>query len=68
MIYDKSTAVLKISKYLNNGFKLLYFFILIPKFIRDWVYNLIAKNRYKGFGKKENCMIPTLEVQHRFLG
>jgi predicted DCC family thiol-disulfide oxidoreductase YuxK len=67
IIYDKSTAVLKISKYLTNGFKLFYFFILIPKFIRDWIYDLIAENRYKWFGKKENCMVPSSEVKNRFL-
>ena len=50
--YKKSTAALIISKKLNGGFKILYVFIIIPTFIRDWVYNYIAKNRYKWFGKK----------------
>ncbi|REE81657.1 putative DCC family thiol-disulfide oxidoreductase YuxK [Lutibacter oceani] len=66
-IYEKSTAALKISRKLTGGFKLLYIFIIIPKFIRDWVYNYIAKNRYKWFGKKESCMIPSLEMKDRFL-
>ena len=66
-VYKKSMAVLKISKQLNSGYKLLYAFIITPKFIRDWIYNYIAKNRYKWFGKKENCMIPTPEVSNRFL-
>ncbi|UMB54479.1 DUF393 domain-containing protein [Lutibacter sp. A64] len=65
--YEKSTAALKISKKLNNGFSLLYLFIIIHPFIRDWVYNYIAKNRYKWFGKKENCMIPTPELKNRFI-
>ncbi len=65
--YTKSTAALKISKKLNNGFSLLYLFIIIPPFIRDWVYNYIAINRYKWFGKKENCMIPTPELKNRFI-
>ena len=66
-IYEKSTAVLKILKHLNGGYKLLYAFMIFPKFIRDWVYSCIAKNRYKWFGKKDNCMIPTLEIKSRFL-
>ncbi|MEX1383530.1 thiol-disulfide oxidoreductase DCC family protein [Lutibacter sp.] len=65
--YEKSTAALRISKKLNGGFKLLYIFILIPTFIRDWVYNYIAKNRYKWFGKKDNCMIPSEKLKSRFL-
>ncbi len=66
-IYEKSSAALQISKYLNGGYKLLYGFIIIPRFIRDWVYNIIAKNRYTWFGKKEKCMIPTSEIRNRFL-
>lgn len=65
--YDKSTAALLISKQLNNGYKLIYFFIVIPKFIRDFVYNLIANNRYKWFGKQKSCKIPSLEIKNRFL-
>jgi len=66
-IYEKSSAVLLILKQLNKGFKLLYYFIIIPNFIRDWVYNVIAKNRYKWFGKKEECIIPTSETKKKFL-
>lgn len=66
-IYEKSSAALQISKHLNGGYKLLYGFIIIPKFIRDWLYNIIAENRYKWFGKKEKCMIPTSEIRNRFL-
>ncbi|MFK5957309.1 MAG: DCC1-like thiol-disulfide oxidoreductase family protein [Lutibacter sp.] len=66
-IYEKSTAALRIAKYLNGGYKVLYAFIITPKFIRDWIYNLIAKNRYKWFGKKEHCMIPSPEIKCRFL-
>jgi len=66
-VYEKSTAALKIAKQLNSSYKLLYGFILIPRFIRDWVYNYIAKNRYKWYGKKEKCMIASSEVINRFL-
>lgn len=66
-IYEKSSAILRIARHLNSGFKLLYFFIVIPKSVRDWLYSYIAKNRYKFFGKRERCMIPSLELKNRFL-
>jgi len=65
--YQKSTAALRISKKLNGGYKLLYLFIIIPTFIRDLVYSYIAKNRYKWFGKKNNCIIPNQKIKKRFL-
>ncbi len=65
--YTKSTAALKIAKHLNGGWPLLSLFLIIPKFIRDWVYDFIARNRYKWFGKKEACMIPTPELKSKFL-
>jgi len=66
-VYQKSDAILKIVKHLNGIWKMSYGFIIIPKFIRDYVYIIIAKNRYRWFGKKEVCMIPTKELQMRFL-
>ena len=66
-VYQKSTAILKIFKHLSSAWKLSYGFIIIPKIIRDFVYTIIAKNRYKWFGKKETCMIPTKELKMRFL-
>ncbi len=66
-VYQKSTAILKITKHLSGIWKLSYGFIIIPKFIRDFIYNTIAKNRYKWFGKREVCMIPTKELKMRFL-
>ncbi len=66
-IYQKSDAILKIVKHLNGIWKISYGFIIIPKFIRDYVYIIIAKNRYRWFGKREVCMIPTKELQMRFL-
>jgi predicted DCC family thiol-disulfide oxidoreductase YuxK len=66
-IYTKSAAALRIAKQLGGGWKLLYGLMIIPRFIRDAVYNLIAKNRYKWFGKRDECMIPTPELQERFL-
>lgn len=66
-LYSRSTAALRILNSLNGLWPLLYVFIIVPAFIRDVVYNLIAKNRYKWFGKKDSCMVPSPELQRRFL-
>lgn len=66
-IHTKSTAALLISKELNSFWKLFYIFIIIPKFLRDYVYLYISLNRYKWFGKKDSCMLPSPEVKSRFL-
>ena len=66
-LYSKSTAALKVAKRLNGAIKFLGIFIVIPAIIRDAVYNLIARNRYRWFGKKDACMMPTPELQSRFL-
>lgn len=65
-IFEKSTAVIKIAKHLK-GFKFLAIFSFIPLLIRDFIYDLIAKNRYKVFGKQSECMIPSPELRERFL-
>jgi predicted DCC family thiol-disulfide oxidoreductase YuxK len=65
--YTQSSAVIRICKHLDGGWKLFYGLIIIPKFIRDFFYNIIARNRYKWFGKKESCMVPTPELRERFL-
>jgi predicted DCC family thiol-disulfide oxidoreductase YuxK len=67
-IFVRSTAVLRISKHLNKLYSLLYLFIIIPPFIRNIAYDLIAHNRYKWFGKKDMCMIPTDELKSKFIG
>jgi predicted DCC family thiol-disulfide oxidoreductase YuxK len=66
-IFHKSTAVLEIAKQLDGFWSHLYILRWVPVSIRDWVYDQIAKNRYKLFGKKETCRIPTKELQQRFL-
>lgn len=66
-VYTQSSAVLRMCKYLDGGWKLAYGLMIIPKFLRDAIYNIIARNRYKWFGKKDECMIPTLEMKERFL-
>jgi predicted DCC family thiol-disulfide oxidoreductase YuxK len=65
--FVKATAALHISRHLGGLWPLLYSFILIPKIITDAVYDFIARNRYRWFGKKESCMIPTPELKSKFL-
>jgi predicted DCC family thiol-disulfide oxidoreductase YuxK len=66
-LYTRSTGALRLLRYLGAAWPLLYGFIIVPKFIRDAVYNWIAKKRYKWFGKKEACWLPTPELQSKFL-
>ncbi|ETT51712.1 MULTISPECIES: thiol-disulfide oxidoreductase DCC family protein [Paenibacillus] len=65
--YTRSTAALRLAKGLKFPYPLLYVFIIIPKFIRNAVYNWVARNRYRWFGKDEACMLPTPEIKDRFL-
>lgn len=65
--FIKSSAGLQILKDLGGPWQLFYVFILIPQFIRDPIYNFIAKKRYKLFGKCDTCMIPAPEIKPRFL-
>ncbi|MDF2858739.1 MAG: thiol-disulfide oxidoreductase family protein [Neobacillus sp.] len=66
-IYIKSSAALRVCMNLNGLWKYLSIFRIIPPSIRDYIYEIIAKNRYKWFGKQETCMIPTPEMKQRFL-
>jgi predicted DCC family thiol-disulfide oxidoreductase YuxK len=66
-IYTHSAGALRIFLHLGGIWKMLYAFILIPRFIRDGVYDLIARNRYKWFGKRDLCYLPALNVQDRFI-
>lgn len=65
--YKKSTAALEISRDLSGGYSFLKIFLGIPDFIRDGIYDFIGNHRYKWFGKKEQCMIPTPELKAKFL-
>lgn len=66
--YTKSDAALKISKDFGGIWILLLMFQWLPRSLRDIVYDFIAKNRYRWFGRKDECMIPTPEIQAKFLG
>ncbi|MEX2528178.1 MAG: thiol-disulfide oxidoreductase DCC family protein [Gemmatimonadota bacterium] len=66
-LWERSTAALRVARKLKAPWPLLYAFILVPRPIRDWVYDLVARHRYRIFGRKEECMIPEPGVQERFL-
>jgi predicted DCC family thiol-disulfide oxidoreductase YuxK len=66
-VFSKSEAALEIARHLNGGWPALYVFKVVPLFIRNVVYDWIAKNRYRWFGKQEACMVPTPELKARFL-
>ena len=65
--YIKSTAALKISRKITSLWKLFYILIIIPRPLRDIGYDIIARNRYKWFGKRETCRIPTPDEMKKFL-
>ncbi|WP_194774412.1 thiol-disulfide oxidoreductase DCC family protein [Pararhodonellum marinum] len=66
-VYYKSRAALEISKKLKGLWPLFYIFILVPVFIRDPVYDWVARNRYRWFGKNDTCRIPTPEEKEHFI-
>lgn len=65
-IYTKSTAALRVAQRLQSVWKVLYAFMIVPSFLRDGVYTLIANNRYKWFGKKEACWLPSPKLKQLF--
>lgn len=65
--YDQSTAALRIAKHLSAGWKLAYCLLFIPKRFRDYFYRFIANHRYRIFGKKNTCTIPSPQMRKRFL-
>ena len=67
MLYKKSTAVLKLSRLLGGWHQLLLLGYILPRFVRDWLYNIVAMNRYRWFGKKDQCMLPSKGFENRFL-
>lgn len=65
--YLKSTAALRIAKKLNGAWPVAYSLMVVPGFIRNFVYDMVANNRYRWFGRQDSCMLPTPELQKRFL-
>nr|WP_294896876.1 thiol-disulfide oxidoreductase DCC family protein [uncultured Pedobacter sp.] len=66
-VFTKANAALKIASHLSGSWKLLRLGYLFPNFLRNSIYDIIAKYRYQWFGKKDQCMVPTPELKSKFL-
>ncbi len=66
-LFTRSTAALNVAKQLSGAWKIMYVFIIIQSFIRNYFYSVIANNRYKWFGKKEECWLPGEEKKDMFI-
>ncbi|WP_053404099.1 thiol-disulfide oxidoreductase DCC family protein [Persicobacter sp. CCB-QB2] len=65
--YEKSEAAVRVARHLKFPVNLLSLGFILPKFIRDFMYDFIAQNRYRWFGKQDSCRLPNPELQQRFL-
>jgi len=65
--YSRSSAALYVFRLLGGLWSLLFLGMIFPRALRDGLYNVVSRNRYKWFGKRESCMVPTPEVSARFL-
>ena len=66
-VYRDSEAALRITRKMTGLWPLIFGFIIVPRVIRDAVYNWIARNRYRWFGKMDSCRMPTPEIRSRFI-
>jgi predicted DCC family thiol-disulfide oxidoreductase YuxK len=66
-VYTQSDAILKITQFLSFPYSLGRILFVVPKSIRDFFYKKVARNRYRWFGKRDSCMIPTPQLRNRFL-
>jgi len=67
-VFTRSDAALRIARRLTFPWPLAYVFILVPRVLRDALYEWIARHRYSWFGRRDTCMVPTPELRERFLG
>lgn len=67
-LYTKSRAALEVARRMRGLYPLAYVFIIIPPFIRNALYNWVARNRYRWFGERNECRMPTPELKSRFVG
>ena len=65
--YTKSDAALRIAARLNGPWSVLKIFLIVPRPIRNWAYDVVAKHRYRWFGKNSACMMPSPELRSRFV-
>ena len=63
----KSDAALKLARHLRGGWRFLWFFRFLPRPVRDWGYGVLARNRYRWFGRYDTCMVPSAETCERFI-
>lgn len=66
-VHTKSSAALRVARELSGPISLLFGFIIVPKILRDWVYTLVATNRYKWFGKQQECWLPDPSLKDLFV-
>jgi predicted DCC family thiol-disulfide oxidoreductase YuxK len=66
-VFTRSDAALRIARRLGFPWQLAYALVVVPKFLRDWVYDLVARHRYRWFGRREACVVPTPTIRDRFL-
>lgn len=66
-VFTRSDAVIEIGRYLGGAWRLLRVLKIVPRPARDFIYDIISENRYKWFGKRPACMIPTPDIKRRFL-
>ena len=66
-VYDRSRAALEIARRLDGLWPLMYVFIIVPPFLRNFIYDWISRNRYRWFGVRQECMMPTPDMKARFL-
>jgi predicted DCC family thiol-disulfide oxidoreductase YuxK len=66
-VYTKSTAALRIVRRVGGLWPALYALIVVPRPVRDFAYDWFARRRYRWFGKRDECMVPSPEVRERFL-
>ena len=66
-LYTRSTAVLRVLRRLEAPWSLLWAFIVVPRPVRDWLYDRVAASRYDWFGQRDECRVPTPDLRARFL-
>ncbi len=66
-VFTMSDAALEITRDMGAPFSWIYPLIVLPKGLRDWVYKIVARNRYRWFGRRDACMMPTPDLKRRFL-
>ena len=65
--YLRSDAAIRISRYFGGAWKLIGVVKIIPRPVRDWGYDIVARNRYRWFGRRDTCMVPTPQLRARFI-